>query len=67
MRVTMTQHVGGFRDGEPWPARGETIDLPDHEGANLVRSGLAVETEPEPTSQKRSPTKKAATAEAPEA
>ena len=41
MRVTMKLQISGTRNGEPWPARGETIDLPDDEAAALVAQGAA--------------------------
>lgn len=41
MRVAMKLQISGTRNGEPWPARGETIDLPDDEAAALVAQGAA--------------------------
>lgn len=41
MRVVMTVGIGGFRNGEPWPAAGDTIDLPDLEAADLIAAGYA--------------------------
>lgn len=56
MRVQMIQHITGTRDGLEWPLAGGTIDLPDHEAADLIGAGLAkestdeaVETEADPT------------------
>jgi hypothetical protein len=42
MRVRMKVDVSGARNGVSWPARGETVELPDSEGADLCASGLAV-------------------------
>jgi hypothetical protein len=38
----MKIEVSGSRDGQPWPKRGETLDVSDAEGAGLCSSGLAV-------------------------
>jgi hypothetical protein len=46
MKVT----ISGNRDGEPWPARGGLIELPDAEGAELCASGSA-----EPVASERPP------------
>ena len=37
MRTTFT----GFRNGEPWPPVGGTLDVPDHEAADLIRNRYA--------------------------
>lgn len=39
----MTRHIGGYRNGEPWPAIGGTIDVGDAEAADLVAAGYATE------------------------
>jgi hypothetical protein len=41
MRVKMKVQVSGTRDGLPWPDRGETVDLPDEEAAQLCAAGMA--------------------------
>lgn len=41
MRVRMTSQVSGTRDGQNWPAVGETIDVPADEGKSLCGAGLA--------------------------
>ena len=41
MRVRMKIDVSGSRDGEAWPRRGQTFDVPDGEGADLCASGMA--------------------------
>ena len=41
MRVTMNTQISGTRDGADWPAKGEQIDLPDAEAADLLSAGLA--------------------------
>lgn len=43
MRVTMLRHITGSRDGVAWPLKGESIDLPDHEAADLIAAGHAKE------------------------
>jgi len=59
MRVQMKIQIGGTRDGEPWPAAGKPLDLPDSEATDLIAAGYAVaddtslhaaaSTSPEPT------------------
>ncbi|MEU6344480.1 hypothetical protein ABZ883_26430 [Streptomyces sp. NPDC046977] len=41
MQVRMKTTLSGTRDGQPWPARGELVDLPDEEAAHMVSVGLA--------------------------
>lgn len=41
MRIKMTVEVSGSRNGKPWPKRGETMDLPDAEAAQLCAAGMA--------------------------
>lgn len=41
MRVRMKVEVSGTRNGHPWPRRGEVVDVPDAEGADLCAAGLA--------------------------
>lgn len=41
--VQMRTQIGGTRNGAPWPARGDVIDLPDHEAADMIAAGYAVE------------------------
>lgn len=40
--VRMKTGITGYRDGQPWPAVGETIELPEAEAAGLVANGYAV-------------------------
>lgn len=47
MLVRMNRQITGYRNGEEWPAPGGTIEVPDHEGADLVRAGLATAANPE--------------------
>lgn len=35
----MVRRIGGLRDGSPWPAIGDEIDLPDWEAENLISTG----------------------------
>lgn len=41
MRVTMKTRIGGYRNGQEWPAPGGHIDVPDHEGRDLIAAGYA--------------------------
>lgn len=41
MRVRMKVDVSGSRDGQDWPPRGGVIEVPEQEGAELCRSGMA--------------------------
>lgn len=43
MLVRMLINITGARNAEPWPAMGETLDVPDHEGADLIAQGYAVD------------------------
>ena len=43
MRVTMRTNITGFRNGEPWPAPGESFDVPDNEAEGLIANGYAKE------------------------
>lgn len=42
MIVRMLTHISGGRNGVPWPPANETIEVPDDEGADLIRAELAV-------------------------
>lgn len=39
--VRMIGQVSGTRNGEDWPAPGDTIDLPEDEARSLIVSGMA--------------------------
>lgn len=41
MKVRIKGDISGSRNGAPWPKRGEDIELPDDEAAQLCASGLA--------------------------
>lgn len=41
MQVRMLTQVSGTRNGELWPAPGDTIDLPDDEANDLIATGSA--------------------------
>ncbi|MGJ5897968.1 hypothetical protein ACSCBZ_39380 [Streptomyces niveiscabiei] len=47
MRIRMLVQMpeGAARNGEPWPAKGETADLPTAEAAHLIASGIAEEAD----------------------
>lgn len=42
MRVRMRVGISGTRNGRHWPRKGESIEVPEAEGAHLVASGMAV-------------------------
>lgn len=42
MRIEMRAQISGTRNGEDWPAKGGTIDVPDDEAAQLIGQGMAV-------------------------
>lgn len=41
MRVKMRQRISGTRNGQVWPAAGESLELPESEARDLVRLGYA--------------------------
>lgn len=41
MRVTMKYPISGTRNGVAWPGKGESIDLPDDEAAQVIAIGAA--------------------------
>lgn len=41
MRVIMRVTISGARNGQPWPGKGETANLPAAEAAALVAAGIA--------------------------
>lgn len=45
MRVQMTKHIGGYRNGEEWPDIDGIIDVPDHEAVDLIANGYAKEAD----------------------
>jgi hypothetical protein len=47
VRVVMHNEISGLRNGEPWPLRGESIDLPEDEALALLASGAATAPEDE--------------------
>jgi hypothetical protein len=48
----MTAHITGFRNEEPWPEVGETLELPDHEAADLIIAGYAEECDATETTER---------------
>lgn len=42
MKVKMLIEISGTIDGQPWPGRGETADLPDHIASDLIGNGHAI-------------------------
>lgn len=61
MKVKMIVSITGTRNGQDWPAAGETVDLPDAEARDLVAGGLAVQLD-----AKAAPVVETAAIEAPE-
>ncbi len=43
IRMLVDMPEGAARNGEPWPAKGESADLPTADAAHLVASGVAEE------------------------
>lgn len=41
MKIRMKADISGSRNGQPWPRRGETTEVPDAEGADLCSAGIA--------------------------
>lgn len=41
MKIRMIVEMSGSRNGQPWPKRGQTVDLPTGEAQHLVDSGIA--------------------------
>ena len=41
MYVRLLECISGTRDGVDWPPAGAVVEVPDLEGADLVRAGLA--------------------------
>ena len=42
MRVKMLFHIGGTRDGQPWPPVGGVMEVSDREAASLVANKYAI-------------------------
>lgn len=53
IRMLVDMPEGATRNGQPWPAKGETSELPTAEAAHLVASGIAEEAPAEPRSRRR--------------
>jgi hypothetical protein len=41
IRMLIQMPEGAARNGEPWPAKGTTADLPSAEAAHLIAAGVA--------------------------
>ncbi|HEY9351872.1 MAG TPA: hypothetical protein VIP28_01420 [Nocardioides sp.] len=59
MRIRMTVTLPGTRNGQPWPDKGQSIDVPDDEAEQLIRYGAAEadptdDDAPPPTARPRS-------------
>lgn len=70
MEVRMKVQISGTRNGQEWPARGATIDLPDEEAAHLIAQGSAdvagENEEAEPAAEDAAPEENAAMPATPE-
>ncbi|MFF6825050.1 hypothetical protein [Streptomyces longwoodensis] len=53
IRMLVEMPEGSSRNGEAWPAQGETAELPTAEAAHLVASGVAEEVTAEPRPRRR--------------
>jgi hypothetical protein len=60
--VRLTTDISGTRDGQPWPGKGETVDVPDDEAAQLVDAGLAEDPDAHPPVETAVPADDAETA-----
>lgn len=43
MLVRMKKHITGSRNGIEWPEIGDTIELPEHEAADMISNGYVEE------------------------
>ena len=61
MKIRLKTEITGLRNGVPWPAVGETTELPDNEAAGMCAAGLAepVAEKAEDKAEKAVPRKKA--------
>jgi len=41
MKVRLVHAISGTRDGKPWPAAGEEVDLPDGDAVVMLQNGSA--------------------------
>lgn len=41
MKIRLKTVITGLRNGVPWPAVGETTEIPDNEAAEMCGAGLA--------------------------
>lgn len=48
MKIVLLGDISGSRNGEDWPRRGSTVDLPDDEAAALCQVGMARPVTSEP-------------------
>jgi hypothetical protein len=48
IRITQAMPEGAQLNGEPWPAKGDEVEVPTAQGAHLVASGVAEEVTDEP-------------------
>lgn len=63
MKIHMIAEISGTREGQPWPKRGEVLDVSKEEAEHMIAAGLAsaseshaaaeVETRPAKKAEKR--------------
>ena len=46
MNIRLTAQISGMRDGQPWPAPGGLIDVPEDEANSLIAIGMAKADKP---------------------
>lgn len=63
IRMLVEMPEGATRNGQPWPAKGETAELLTAEAAHLVASGVAEEVTDEAPAEPRGRRRKTADAE----
>lgn len=61
IRMLVEMPEGATRNGQPWPAKGETVELLTTEAAHLVASGVAEEVTDQEAAEP--PTRRRKTAE----
>lgn len=64
MKVRMKEQLTGSRNGKPWPAPGETIEVFDSEAVDLINSRVAEAVTEQPKPEKRPTAKRAETRKA---
>ena len=58
MRVRINVQPSGAYNGQPWPAVGDEIDLPDHVALGMLQAGTVAAVKAEPVPEKAVASKK---------